>query len=209
MQPELIETLLVAADGGIPLLQRHLRRLQASAQALDYRCDALAVEADILAAAGRLAAPGPHRLRLLLDPAGQRTIQAAPLPPLAPQQYIMLGPDTLDASQPLLRYKTTYRPWYEQAAQWLAAQPQVFDLVYMNGRGELCEGSRSNLYLKLDGRWYTPPLSCGCLPGVQRAELLDHGQAHERVLPVGLLREAEGIRLSNALRGWFDVALRD
>lgn len=209
MQPELIETILVAADGSIPLLPRHLGRLQASAQALGYRCDAQAVEADLLAAAGTLATPGPHRLRLLLDVAGHRTIQAAPLPPLAPQQQIMLGPDMLDSSQPLLRYKTTYRPWYQRAAQWLPEHPQVFDLVYMNDRGELCEGSRSNLYLKLDGRWYTPPLSCGCLPGVQRAELLDRGQVHERVLPLALLREAEGIRLSNALRGWFDVALRD
>jgi len=209
MQPELIETILIAADGGVPLLPRHLARLQASARALDYRCDLAAIETDIRAAASLLVTPGQHRLRLLLEPSGHRAIQAAPLPPLAPGQQVMLAPDMLDADEPLLRYKTTHRPWYAAAAQWLPAHPQVFDMVYINGRGELCEGSRSNLYLKLDGRWYTPPVSCGCLPGVQRAALLEDGQARERVLPVALLREAEAIRLSNALRGWFDVALRD
>lgn len=209
MRPELIETILITADRGIPLLARHLARLQNSAQALGYRCDADAIEADIRAAASMTLAPGPHRLRMLLNSAGDRTLQASPLPPLPSDQSIMLSPEPLDPAEPLLRHKTTYRPWYAQTVSWLAEHPHVFDLVYVNTRGELCEGSRSNIHLKLDGRWYTPPLESGCLPGVQRAALIDAGKVQERVLPVALVREAQAIRLSNALRGWFDVTLRE
>ncbi|AKQ57088.1 aminotransferase class IV family protein [Bordetella hinzii] len=209
MAPELIETLLVTADRSLPLLGRHLTRLAASAQALGYRCDEAAIERDILAAARGLAGLEPQRLRLLLERGGQYSIHTAPLAPLPLVQEILLSPEPLDSREPLLRYKTTFRPWYAKAADWLPAHPQIFDMVFFNEKGQLCEGSRSNLYLLLRGQWYTPPVECGLLPGVQRAELLEAGQVRERVLEVDDLRRAEGLRLSNALRGWIDVTLHD
>ncbi|MBV7481601.1 aminotransferase class IV family protein [Bordetella sp. BOR01] len=208
MAPELIETLLVDAEGEIPLLARHLARLQATCAALGYPCDGNAVERDLRMAAVSLVTPGPHRLRLLLDRAGRRHIQTAALAALAPGQQVMLSDQVLDAREPLLRYKTTHRPWYADATAWLAAHPGVFDMLFLNQRGELCEGSRTNVYLQLRGVWYTPPPDSGCLLGVQRAELLNSERAHERVLTLEDLHAADGIRVSNALRGWFDVTLR-
>ncbi|OZI40116.1 aminotransferase [Bordetella genomosp. 5] len=209
MSPELIETILVTATRDMPLLPRHLVRLASSAQDLGYRCDEMGVETQVRAAARALTAPGPHRLRLLLDRAGQCTIQTAPLAPLPLVQEILIAPETLNASEPLLRYKTTHRPWYTKTIEWLPSHPHIFDLVYINQRGEVCEGSRSNVYVQQGDRWYTPPVDSGCLPGVQRAALLDANDVHERVLTVQDLREARALRLSNALRGWFDVVLRD
>lgn len=208
MQPELIETILVDAQRRMPLLARHLKRLEASCKALDYAWAGPAVEADILVAALALSAPGPHRLRLLVARDGGRSIQTAPLPPLPAVQEVMLAPEALRSSEPLLRYKTTHRPWYTKTIEWLPSHPHLFDLLYLNERGELCEGSRSNVYLRLGAHWYTPPVDCGCLPGVQRAELLEAGQAKEKVLTLADLHAADGIRLSNALRGWIDVTLR-
>lgn len=208
MQPELIETILVDAQRRMPLLARHLKRLEASCKALDYAWAGPAVEADILVAALALSAPGPHRLRLLVARDGGRSIQTAPLPPLPAVQEVMLAPEALRSSEPLLRYKTTHRPWYTKTIEWLPSHPHLFDLLYLNERGELCEGSRSNVYLRLGEHWYTPPVDCGCLPGVQRAELLEAGQAKEKVLTLADLHAADGIRLSNALRGWIDVTLR-
>ena len=208
MQPELIETILVDAQRRMPLLARHLKRLEASCKALDYAWAGPPVEADILVAALALSAPGPHRLRLLVARDGGRSIQTAPLPPLPAVQEVMLAPEALRSSEPLLRYKTTHRPWYTKTIEWLPSHPHLFDLLYLNERGELCEGSRSNVYLRLGEHWYTPPVDCGCLPGVQRAELLEAGQAKEKVLTLADLHAADGIRLSNALRGWIDVTLR-
>jgi 4-amino-4-deoxychorismate lyase len=167
------------------------------------------VEGDIIVTALSLATPGPHRLRLLVARDGSRSIQTAALPPLPARQEAMLAPEALRSTEPLLRYKTTYRPWYTKTIEWLPSHPHIFDLLYLNERGELCEGSRSNVYLRLDGDWYTPPVDSGCLPGVQRAELLDGGQVEERVLTLADLHAADEIRLSNALRGWFPVTLRE
>ena len=209
MQPELIETILVDAERRVPLLARHLKRLEASCKALGYGWGGRAVEGDIMITALGLATPGPHRLRLLVARDGSRSIQTAVLPSLPAGQEAMLAPEALRASEPLLRYKTTYRPWYTKTIEWLPAHPHIFDLLYLNERGELCEGSRSNVYLRMDGDWYTPPVDSGCLPGVQRAELLDTGRVEERVLTLADLHAADEIRLSNALRGWFPVTLRE
>ncbi|MBB1595061.1 aminotransferase class IV family protein [Achromobacter sp. UMC46] len=209
MQPELIETILVDAEQRVPLLARHLQRLEASCKALGYVWGGRSVEGDIMIAAMGLVTPGPHRLRLLVARDGSRHIQTARLPPLPAVQEVMLAPETLRSSEPLLRYKTTHRPWYTKTIEWLPAHPHIFDLLYLNERGELCEGSRSNVYLRMDGHWYTPPVDSGCLPGVQRGELLDTDNVKERVLTLADLHAADEIRLSNALRGWFTVTLRE
>ena len=67
----------------------------------------------------------------------------------------------------------------------------------------MTEGGRSNVFLRLDGRWITPPLSSGLLPGVMRAVLLDDPawNAVERPLTRDDLRRAEAVCACNALRG--------
>lgn len=206
--PMLIETMRVQEDGRIPLLDGHLLRLQASSRALGYPCQREAVRAAVLTAAGMPAQPGPQRLRLLLDETGRHQLQTFHLPDLPPGQGACLWPTRLQSSQPLLRHKTTHRPWYDEVTQWLGAHTDIFDAILSNERGELCEGSRTNVYLQLAGAWYTPPLECGCLPGVQRAALLEAGLVQERILYEDDFNRATGLRLSNALRGWFEALPR-
>ncbi|MFZ4514622.1 MAG: aminotransferase class IV, partial [Geothrix sp.] len=77
------------------------------------------------------------------------------------------------------------------------------DLLYLNAAGELVEGARTSVFLKCNGRWLTPPLSQGALPGVQRGLLLADPAwaAREAVLTLRDLREAEALVVCNALRG--------
>jgi 4-amino-4-deoxychorismate lyase len=206
--PDLIETMRVDPDGRVPLLDRHMARLQASCAALGHRWDAEAARDRILTASGAADGPGPHRLRLLHHADGTATVRTFPLPPLPQPQGVCLWTTRLSSSEKLLRHKTTHRPWYDSVTEWLAAHPDIFDTLFCNERGELCEGSRTNVYLLLGGTWFTPPVSCGCLPGVQRAALLDAGLAQERVLYEDDVPRASRIRLSNALRGWMDVEFR-
>jgi len=87
----------------------------------------------------------------------------------------------------------------------LPAGSPVFDLVFLNERGEVAEGARSNIFVERDGILLTPPLASGVLPGVLRAELLARGKACEVVLyPADL---ANGFWLGNALRGLIRVSL--
>lgn len=211
--PSLIETMKADAAGMIALLPYHLRRLKHSAQALgyDYPGDGVVIAA-IKAALDQARSASTHlsdtRVRLLLSPIGRLDIQTAVLPALQGVPWIALTTLELDSAEPLLQHKTTHRPWYDDATQWLAQHPDYFDLIFLNEKGELCEGSRSNIYVLRNGAWLTPPLASGLLGGVLRTQLLETGQAEEAMLtPSDLTAGKDSIRLSNALRGWFDVEL--
>ncbi len=94
-------------------------------------------------------------------------------------------------------------------ARWpasIAAEANVFDVIFLNERGEVAEGARSNIFVERDGVLLTPPLASGALPGVLRASLLADGKAQEAVLwPADLLN---GFWLGNALRGLCWAKLR-
>jgi para-aminobenzoate synthetase/4-amino-4-deoxychorismate lyase len=102
----------------------------------------------------------------------------------------------------LLRHKTTSRSEFDRG--WREAEALGgFDTLFFNERGELTEGGRSNVFVKRDGKWWTPPLDAGILPGVMRQVLLDDSQlqARERVLTLEDVLNAEALIVCNALRG--------
>ncbi len=83
----------------------------------------------------------------------------------------------------------------------------IFDVLLHNEEGQLCEFTIGNVLLQLDGVLYTPPVACGLLPGVLRAELLAQGVVQERVLRLADLQRAEGIWLVNSVRGCLPMHL--
>lgn len=208
--PDLIETMLCRHGRELPLLGRHLMRLQTSASALGHRWPGLAnIERTMRAVLDeKTGGHGDWRVRLLLSHDGTITVQAYVLQPMTQTPCLALAVDRLRSGEPLLRYKTTFRPWYEGATAWLAENPEYFDLAFANEHGMLCEGSRSNIYILKDQLWRTPRVSAGLLPGVMRSQLLESGRATEADLTIeDLIRPGAQIRLSNGLRGWFDVRL--
>jgi 4-amino-4-deoxychorismate lyase len=205
MRPRLIETLRVDADGRMPLLPWHLERLGHSCTELDYHWSIDRVQRAIARAAAGLSEGSMHRLRVLVSDNGDVDIDASVLDPLHTLPWVGLAPTRLDSREVLLRHKTTHRPWYDDTQAWCAAHADYFDLLHLNERDELCEGSRTNVYVLTEDGWLTPPVDSGVLPGVQRAALLDEEKVKERVLSLDDLQSARGLRLSNALRGWFDV----
>jgi branched-chain amino acid aminotransferase len=81
-------------------------------------------------------------------------------------------------------------------AQSLGADEAIFG----NTRGELCEGTGSNLFLVIDDELLTPPLSSGCLPGITRALALEWCGAREITMPLSVLLEADEILLASSTR---------
>jgi para-aminobenzoate synthetase/4-amino-4-deoxychorismate lyase len=74
-------------------------------------------------------------------------------------------------------------------------------VLYLNERGELAEGSRTNVFVEKDGTLLTPPLSSGLLPGVLRSELIATGKATEAVLTQVDLASAKTVYVGNSVRG--------
>ena len=73
------------------------------------------------------------------------------------------------------------------------------DALLLSSHGELCCGSAANLLVLHQGRWTTPPLASGCLPGVMRGRALRLGRADEAPLEPSDLKTCEGALLINSL----------
>ncbi|AQT49268.1 bifunctional anthranilate synthase component I family protein/class IV aminotransferase [Burkholderia orbicola] len=211
---QLFETTAATRADGIRHLDRHLARLQRSADAFGFRFDADALRREIDARCAALDGDGAYRMKLTLAKDGAIEIVAAPLKPLPAGPVGVLlacehGFAPTRASDALLLHKTTRRAEYDRA--WQAAEALGgFDMLFVNERGEVTEGGRSNLFVKLDGQWVTPPLASGVLPGVMRGVLLDDRAfgAVERVVTRDDLARAQGLLLTNALRGALDAVLK-
>ncbi|KWF70783.1 chorismate-binding protein [Burkholderia pseudomultivorans] len=211
---QLFETTCATRADGIRYLDRHLARLQRSADAFGFRFDADALRRAIDARCAALDGDGAYRMKLALAKDGAVEIVAGPLKPLpAGPVGVLLAPAhgfaPTRADDALLLHKTTRRADYDRA--WQAAEALgCFDMLFINERGELTEGGRSNLFVKLDGQWVTPPLACGVLPGVMRGVLLDDQAfgAIERVVTRDDLARAQALLLTNALRGALDAVLK-
>ena len=204
---ELFETMHATHEHGVALLESHLQRLRGSAAYFGMPCDEADARVLVQAHCASLAPQLAHRLRLALDRHGMR-IQSGPLTALPARVRVQIEPAPMDSGDLFLRHKTSVRARYDAA--WRAAEAAgAFDRLFCNERGELTEGGRSNVFIKRDGRWYTPPLSAGVLPGVMRAALLADPawNASEQALTLDDLRAAEDIVVCNALRGALQAVL--
>ncbi len=203
---ELIETLRLEG-GEYPLLDLHVDRLWRSARVLGFACDRSAV-AEVLEGERARRPTGVYRVRLGLAHAGKLGVSAASLPDDGGRAWkVIFSDERLDAGDYLLRHKTSARARYDRALAALADRPQVFDAIFFNGRGEVCEGARSNVFVERGGKLLTPPLDCGLLPGVMRRHLLETGRAVECVLKEEDLLGAPALYMANALRGLIPVTL--
>jgi para-aminobenzoate synthetase/4-amino-4-deoxychorismate lyase len=200
VEPQLLETMRYEHGTGIRNLERHLRRLTGSAEQLGFACNGKAIRVRL----AELAADAPLRVRLLLARDGTVTVEHAPLG--TSRIPVRLAVDSRPSPSPdeWCRHKSTRRDRYQAAA---ARRPDADDVVLVDARGRLIETTVANLAVRLDGRWWTPPLSSGCLPGVERARLLDGGTLAERELTVPELRGADGLAVLSSLRGWRDAIL--
>jgi para-aminobenzoate synthetase / 4-amino-4-deoxychorismate lyase len=201
---ELIETLRYEAGRGFHLLERHLARLQSSAAHFGYPFSREAVLAALDAEAARAAEP-IALVRLLLGEDGAITVTstAITLPTKDTVWRFVISDQRLDEKDPLFYHKTTRRQFYDREMERQKALTGCDEVVFLNMKGELTEGTRTTLFIELDGRLFTPALTCGLLPGTLREELLDlpRAAASEAVLTPQDLLAAERIYLGNSVRG--------
>ncbi len=200
---DLLETLALKA-GTFQHRDEHLARLQSAAAHFGVPWDAAAVTQCLQALAAEHA-DGAWRVRLLLDATGKPRAEAFALQPTAEPVRLQLAPRALaEAHSEFVRYKTTRRAHY---AAFAPTTPGVFDTVLWNAAGEITEGTFGNIAALIDGRWVTPPLSCGLLPGVGRAVALREGRVVEAVLRVADVPRVQGWAFINSLRGWLAASL--
>jgi para-aminobenzoate synthetase/4-amino-4-deoxychorismate lyase len=198
-QFRLIETLLWQRD--YPLIALHLDRLQSSAAYFDFAFDRGSIAAQLRDLARSFDASTRYRVRLLLDATGSISLASEAFFDAALSCRITVASEHTSSADPLFRHKTTNREMYDRLHK--AARAAGFDeVIFKNERDEVTEGAVSNIFIERSGRWVTPALACGVLPGVFRRHILEtRPGAEERVLSIADLQSADAIYMCNALRG--------
>lgn len=181
-------------------LDAHLARARASSAELGFLWD----EARVRAALDTVGGPAQLRVRLTISRSGTAEVTTGPLGPNPPEWRVTVAADRLDPDAPLLRHKTTERALYDRTRAALPAG--IDEVIFLNTRGEACEGTITNLFADLGGGLLSPPLASGCLPGILRAELLAIGAAREAVIRASDLPRAR-LYVGNALRGLIPARL--
>ena len=206
------ETLKVT--GGRPFaVGRHLERLHRSAQGLGLHVpltdQALrhVVDAVVEAAGLDLA-----RLRITLTagvtPLGSTraggeptlVVVAAPLTPWEAETTAVTVPWPRNERSAITGVKVTS---YAENVVMLAEAQKVdaSEAIMPNTRGDLCEGTATNVFVVLGDRLVTPSLMSGCLPGVTRALVLEQlPDADEDDLPMDALDDADEVLLTSTTR---------
>ncbi len=201
-QLELIETMLHTQEDGFWLLDRHLQRLQRSAQYFNFPYAQNKIE-DALKTAVKNEKKPRLRVRLLLNELGAVSVTITPIEATTKDLVIgyVISETRLDSADALLYHKTTRRELYDREWQLHHDTHGADDVIYLNENGALAEGSRSTVFIEKDGQLLTPALENGLLPGTLRAELLATGKAKEANLTLADLDHAEAIYLGNSVRG--------
>lgn len=201
----LLETMRLQ-DGIVSRLERHLRRIRASADYFGHDWDDARVT-EAITRARDAHAGGLWRLRLLIDASGAPTVTCSAHEDAPGRRWrVALAETPIDDQSPFLFNKTTARDVYDAARR---QRPDVDDVLLWNVRGEMTESTIANVVVELDGARVTPPITCGLLGGIAREEALVRGEITERVITRADLARASRVWLLNSLRGWRDADLID
>lgn len=201
-------------DGGLVAfaLGRHLTRLRRSAAGLGLNLPA--TDEALRRAVDEVLAANPdsaQRVRITVTggvgPLGSDRsggaptviVATAPQKPWPPTTAIATVPWRRNEHSPVAGLKTTSYAENVVALQY-AQERGASEAILANTAGNLCEGTGSNIFIGLDGRLVTPPLSSGCLAGVTRALLVEIVDVDEIDVPIERLGEATEAFLTSSTR---------
>jgi para-aminobenzoate synthetase/4-amino-4-deoxychorismate lyase len=196
---QLMETLLWSRE--FSRLGMHLERLRASASYFGFDFDQRAIFEQLQERANTFQPERKYRVRVLLDRDGTTIIESREFVEEFGDGTVRIASERTLSTDVFRRHKTTQRELYNR--QYAQARADGLDeIIFLNERNEVTEGAISNIFIEKSGRLFTPPVSCGVLPGIYRRHVLQvNSAAEEKVLTLEDIEAADAVFLCNSLRG--------
>jgi para-aminobenzoate synthetase/4-amino-4-deoxychorismate lyase len=200
----LIETILWS--DGFQRLPLHMKRLRESAEYFDFAHDEEEILNKLRETEQRFFISGRYKVRLLLSKDGMVEMTHEPLPHQSLKTgRLAISTVRTSSRDVFLFHKTTLRDLYQREYERYSAQG-FLDVIFVNEKDQVTEGAISNILVKVNGKYFTPPIECGLLNGVFRQEFLTmHSNAIEKILYLDDLRSGDEILLTNSVRGLVKV----
>jgi branched-chain amino acid aminotransferase len=179
------------------VLSRHMRRAVASAQQLGLRIP----EEDLVRnSVENLLDTQQHAHGLLRLSFGENgnwsAVHLAYEPVKHGAKLLTYDKEIVVQGQPIKSYPYTHRLEILEAIKSLGAD----EAIVCNDKGKICEGSVTNLLLRIDDKWITPPISDGVLPGVMRALVIEYCGVSVRSIDRSEISRVQSAFLLSSLR---------
>lgn len=203
--PVLVETFLWQYGKGFKNLDLHLARLKRSARLLKHPFNNRKVR-QVLDKAVQ-SKKTDQRVRLTLDQHGAVSVTIQRFEILKTPLTLALSKHILSNSVQNFDHKISARDFYDGERERLKTQYSVDEVLFINAEGYLCEGSFTTVFIKRDGLLYTPPRSCGLLPGILRQALISDNTVIERAFKPEDILETDEIFVGNSMRGLMPARL--
>jgi len=194
----LVESILWDKNKGYFLLDLHLKRVEKSAKSFSYPYKEKEIKRKLKEAA--LNEKRNLKIRLVLDAEGSINIKKEPIKESKTPIKIRISERRINSKDKLLYHKTTKRAFYDRERK-KGLVKGYFETIFLNERGQLTEGTISNIFVLKDKRLYTPPVKSGLLPGVLREHFIKEGKAKEKILYLKDLKGADKVYVGNSVRG--------
>lgn len=210
---ELIESIGWTQKDGYGYLEDHLDRLQRSANYYSFLYNRRELVEKLNEHAGFLSLTDKDRykVRVLLSKRGSISIASENISMVFKDELpkITLATPPVNSGNPIYFHKTTCRNFYENELRQKQQETGCFDVIFHNEKGEITEGSFTNIFIKKADVFYTPKRECGLLDGIFRQKILDDPEikASETIIHKSDLEEADQIYLCNSVRGMIEVEL--
>ncbi|KJJ83267.1 para-aminobenzoate synthase, subunit I [Candidatus Omnitrophus magneticus] len=220
----LIETMLWMPLEGFFLLDFHLDRLCCSAEFFAFKYDRAYIVKILQGMVSEKfkGLSSPQRVRLLFSCDGAIHLSFTAVDETLYLQTpssntvdsnnlaaCVISDKTILSANPFIYHKTTIRDFYNQEYEryrgYDYAGLQFMDVIFMNEEGQITEGSRTNVVILMDGKFYTPPIRSGLLNGTYRRYILEQGIIEEKIIYPSSLLEASAVYLCNSVRGMRQV----
>ena len=203
---QLIETFRWTSKEGYFLFDLHLKRLSKSAEFFHFDFDLKKIVHNLEKTAERFDSDKIYRVRLLVSPYSTTSITYQEITLLHKKQKAVISNKKINSENIFLYHKTTVRDVYDRAHKF-ATDNGYFDVIFKNKENQITEGSITNVFIEKNGILYTPPVSCGLLPGILRQHLLKNGIAKEKIIDESEIFSADRIFLGNSVRGLVEVEI--
>ena len=197
---ELFETMLYES-GEVFLLEYHKNRIRRASEYFLFNYDENNFEKVVNEYLKNLDAKIPHRIKVIMNKWGELKLESNPIKATKNEiNKLMISDIRTDETNRFLYFKTTSRSMYDSELK--NAKSKGYDeVLFLNKKNEITEGSFTNIFLKINDNWYTPKTDCGLLNGCYREYLLYNESHHfSKKLDLSDLLNCDVIKCVNSLR---------
>lgn len=197
---EIFETMRYE-NGEIKFIEEHYARMKSASDYFLFKFNEKKIRKQIEKTIAEVDKQKPKKIKLSLMKWGEIRVDVSDIPKLSKNISVIISQNKINSADKFRQFKTTNRKLYDDEYTSFSSKG-IYEVLYLNEKDEIAEGSRTNIFLRKEHSWFTPPLESGALQGVYRKYFIEkHPDISEKNIKNDDLINADELLLTNALRG--------